>query len=126
MTYDAANGRWQGKATYTLIMGAAAHPDAYDTVLAFEAPADGTIKYSFTVNITTPESDGVRYRVMHERTAVSQGDAQGYVHVPYGTLGQDTIEITVLKGDLIWIAINTGETSAYDSTALSVEIEYIE
>lgn len=126
MTYDAANNRWQGKATYTLIMGAAVHPDAYDTVLAFEAPADGTVKYSFSVNVTTPESDGVRYRVMHETTAVTQGDKYGYVHVPYGTVGQDTIEITVKKGDMIWIAINPGKTTSYDSTALSVEIEYVQ
>ncbi len=126
MTYDAANNRWQGKATYTLIMGAAVHPDAYDTVLAFEAPADGTVKYSFSVNVTTPESDGVRYRVMHETTAVTQGDKHGYVHVPYGTVGQDTIEITVKKGDMIWIAINPGETTSYDSTALAVEIEYVQ
>ncbi|MBQ2806307.1 MAG: beta-galactosidase [Clostridia bacterium] len=126
MTFDAANNRWQGKAPYSLIMGGAVHPDAYDTVLAFEAPADGTVKYSFNVSVSSPESDGIRYRVMHERTVVSQGDAQGYIHVPYGTIGQDTIEITVKKGDMIWIAINPGETTAYDSTALSVEIEYVQ
>ncbi len=126
MTYDAANGRWQGKSTYTLIMAAAVHPDSYDTVLAFKAPADGKIHYTFNVSVTSPESDGIRYRVMHEQTAMSQGDKYGYVHVPYGTIGQDTIEITVKQGDMIWIAINPGETTAYDSTALSVEIEYVE
>ena len=126
MNYDTANGRWQGKATYTLIMGSAVHPDAYDTVLAFKAPEDGTVKYSFNVSVSSPESDGIRYRVMHGETAVTQGDKYGYVHVPYGTLGQDTIEVAVKKGDMLWIAINTGDTSAYDSTALSVEIEYVQ
>jgi len=126
MTYDAANARWQGKSAYSLIMSSAVHPDQYDAVLVFEAPEDGNILYTYNVSVTSPEGDGIRYRVMHEKQAMTEGDRYGYVDAPYGEFGKGSIQMTVKKGDRIWIAINMGKTSAFDSTALSVEIEYVQ
>jgi len=126
MTYDEANSRWQGKSAYSLIMSSAVHPDEYDAVLVFEAPEDGNILYTFNVSVTSPEGDGIRYRVMHEKQAMTEGDRYGYVDASYGEVGKGSIQMTVQKGDRIWIAINMGKTSAFDSTALSVEIEYVQ
>ena len=126
MTYDAQAGRWQGRSQYSLITRGSVHPDEYDAVLVFEAPADGTLRYSYSLNVDSSQSDGIRFRVMREKDALTQGDRYGYVDLPYGAPAQGTLTVEVKTGDRIWIAINKGETSVYDSTALSVEIEYVE
>lgn len=125
MTYDAQNDRWQGSAPFSLIMRGSIHPDGYDAVLAFKAPRDGVIRYYCSMSIASPQSDGIRYRILHGETALTEGDRSGYIDLAYGELGEQTLEIQVKQGDMIAIAINTGATSAHDSTALSVEIEYI-
>ena len=126
MTYDSDNGRWKGKSEYSLIMNGTVHPDAYDAVLAFKAPKDGTIQYRCNLSVASSQSDGIKYRVMQNETVLTEGDRYGYLDLPYGELGEQVIEIQVKQGDMIAVAVNIGNTSSHDSTALSVEIEYVE
>lgn len=125
MTYDTTNGRWQGKSEFSLIMKGLVHPDAYDAVLVFCAPKDGTISYSFSLSVDSPQSDGIQYRVFCNDTVLTKSNhSKGYISLPYGEVGQESMTIEVKKGDMLAIAINPGKTTANDSTSLSVEIEY--
>ncbi|MBQ7379217.1 MAG: beta-galactosidase [Clostridia bacterium] len=126
MTYDAENGRWQGKAPFSLIMKGAVHPDAYDSVLAFEAPRDGVVRYTYSLSVDSEYSDGIKYRVLLGEEPLTHGDKYGYIELPHGQVAVETLEIRVQQGDRICIAVNVGGTSSHDSTALSVEIEYVE
>ncbi len=126
MKYDAENGRWQGEAPFSLIMQGAVHPDAYDAVLAFKAPRDGSIRYTYSLSVNSENSDGIRYRVLLGEEVLTKGDRYGYVDLAYGQLGEDTIDMQVHAGDMIYIAVNIGGNSSHDSTALAVEIEYVE
>ena len=126
MTFDEANGRWQGDSEFALIMKGAIHPHDYDAALVFEAPRDGVIRYTYSLSVSSPSSDGIMYRILKGEEILTTGDKYGYISLPYGEVGQNTVEITVKKGDRIAMIVNVGGTSAHDSTALAVEIEYVE
>ena len=125
MTYDTENARWQGKTNYTLITAGSMHPDAYDSALVFEAPKSGTIRYSATLSIVSNQSDGIMYAVLKNGEPLLDGDG-GYVLLSPGEVYDGTLEIPVEKGDRIALVINVYKSSVYDSTAVSVVIEYTE
>lgn len=101
------------------------HPDAYDSALVFEAPKSGTIRYSATLSIVSNQSDGIMYAVLKNGAPLLDGDG-GYVLLSPGEVYDGTLEIPVEKGDRIALVINVYESSVYDSTAVSVVIEYTE
>lgn len=124
MTFDTANGRWQGKSEFSLIMKGAVHPDSYEAALVFKAPMDGVIQYTYSLCVNSELSDGIKYRIFNGDTVITSGDRNGYVSLAYGELCEQTVEIKVNAGDMVAIAVNVGGTSTHDSTSLSLEIEY--
>lgn len=125
MTYDTENARWQGKTNYTLITAGSMHPDAYDSALVFEAPKSGTMQYSPTLSIVSDQSDGIMYAVFKNGEPLLDGE-DGYVLLSPGEVYDGTLEIEVEKGDRIALVVNVYQTSSFDSTAVSVVIEYSE
>ena len=125
MTYDTENARWQGKTNYTLITAGSMHPDAYDSALVFEAPKSGTMQYSPTLSIVSDQSDGIMYAVFKNGEPLLDGE-DGYVLLSPGEVYDGTLEIEVEKGDRIALVVNVYKTSSFDSTAVSVVIEYSE
>ncbi len=126
MTFDAVNDRWQGASQFSLIMNGAVHPDTYDAVLAFKIPRDGEIRYTYSLSVNSEHSDGIRYRVLLGDAVQTEGDRYGYIDLAYGEVGENTLSMQVRAGDMIYIAVNLGGNNSHDSTALSVEIEYVE
>ncbi len=125
MTYDAENARWQGKAAFTLVAAGSMHPDSYDSALVFEAPKSGIMQYSPTLSVVSDQSDGIMYAVFKNGEPLLEGES-GYVLLAPGEVFDGTLEIEVEKGDRIALVINTYKTSAFDSTAVSIVIEYTE
>ncbi len=124
MTFDAANNRWQGDAAFTLIMNGSMHPDTYDSALVFEAPRSGKLSYAFTLSITSPEGDGIQYAVLKNGEPITEGE-YGYVYLATGEICDRIIEIEVSEDDRIALIINPYQSNAFDSTAVSVTVEYV-
>ncbi len=125
MTYDAENARWQGKSAFTLIAAGSMHPDAYDSALVFEAPKSGILQYSPTLSVVSDQSDGIMYAVFKNGEPLLEGE-DGYVLLAPGEVFDGTLEIEVEKGDRIALVINIYKNSSFDSTAVSVIVEYTE
>lgn len=125
MTWDAQNARWQGKAAFTLITKGSMHPDSYDAALVFEAPMDGVMQYKPTLSIVSDQSDGVMYAILKNGEPLLDGK-DGYVLLSPGEVFDGALEIEVKKGDRIALVINMNKSNAFDSTSVSVIIEYNE
>ncbi len=125
MTWDAQNARWQGKAAFTLIAKGSMHPDSYDAALVFEAPVDGVMQYKPTLSIVSDQSDGVMYAILKNGEPLLDGK-DGYVLLSPGEVFDGALEIDVKKGDRIALVINMNKSNAFDSTSVSVIIEYNE
>ena len=125
MNWDAQNARWQGKAAFTLIAKGSMHPDSYDAALVFEAPKDGVMQYKPTLSIVSDQSDGIMYAIFKNGEPLLDG-ANGYVLLSPGEVYDGNVEIKVEKGDRIALVINPYNTNAFDSTSVSVIIEYTE
>lgn len=125
MSWDAGNARWQGKAAFTLIAQGSMHPDSYDSALVFEAPKDGVMQYSPTLSIVSDQGDGIMYAIFKNGEPLLDG-ANGYVLLSPGEVYDGNVEIKVEKGDRIALVINPYNTNAFDSTSVSVIIEYTE
>ena len=125
MTWDAQNARWQGKTAFTLIAKGSMHPDSYDAALVFEAPADGVMQYKPTLSIVSDQSDGVMYAILKNGEPLLDGK-DGYVLLSPGEVFDGALEIEVKKGDRIALVINMNKSNAFDSTSVSVIIEYNE
>lgn len=124
MTFDAEQNRWQGESAFTLIMNGYMHPDGYDSALVFEAPRAGKIVYQVSASLTSTESDGVQYAVLKNGQALTEG-TKGYVLIKGGESCTFSLEIDVEQGDRIAFVLNINNTSTYDSTAVSVIVEYV-
>lgn len=125
MTWDPDNARWQGKAAFTLIAKGSMHPDSYDAALVFEAPMDGVMQYKPTLSIVSDQSDGVMYAILKNGEPLLEGK-DGYVLLSPGEVFDGALEIEVKKGDRIALVINMNKSNAFDSTSVSVIIEYNE
>ena len=124
MTYDAEKRWWQGAAAFNLIMAdGTVHPDTYDTALVFEVPADGTVQYYFLLSLISDQSDGVRVAVMRNDERIYPADSSFASVAPASTL-EETLTITVQKGDRIALIVNQGSTHANDSSKLAVFVDY--
>ena len=125
MTWDAQNARWQGKAAFTLIAKGSMHPDSYDSALVFEVPMSGVMQYKPTLSLVSDQSDGVMYAVFKNGEPLLDGN-DGYVLLSPGEVYEGMLEIEVEKGDRIALVINVNKTSSFDSTSVSLIIEYTE
>ena len=125
MTWDAQNARWQGKAAFTLIAKGSMHPDSYDSALVFEVPMSGVMQYKPTLSLVSDQSDGVMYAVFKNGEPLLDGN-DGYVLLSPGEVYDGMLEIEVEKGDRIALVINVNKTSSFDSTSVSLIIEYTE
>ncbi|MBE6558063.1 MAG: hypothetical protein E7661_03510 [Ruminococcaceae bacterium] len=125
MTFDAANGRWQGEGDFNLIMNGAMHPDNADTALVFKAPTGGEITCEFSLSMASGEGDGVNFYILHNGEEIKIGDARNDgILITYDAPADGTITLTVAEGDEIAFVINKNKTTAYDSTGISVIVEY--
>ncbi len=125
MTYDAANSRWQGDGDFNLIMNGTMHPDAADTALVFTAPKTGEITCEFSLSLASGEGDGVIFYILHNGEEVKIGNARNDgILVTYAEPIDGEVTLTVAEGDEIAFVINKNSSTAYDSTAVSVMIEY--
>jgi hypothetical protein len=101
------------------------HPDSYDAALVFEVPMDGVMQYKPTLSIVSDQSDGVMYAVFKNGEPLLDGN-DGYVLLSPGEVYDGMLEIEVEKGDRIALVINVNKTSSFDSTSVSLIIEYTE
>lgn len=125
MTFDSANNRWQGEGEFNLIVNGSMHPDNADTALAFKAPAGGEITCEFSLSMASGEGDGVIFYILHNGEEVKIGDARNNgILVTYDTPADGSLTLTVAEGDEIAFVINKNKTTAYDSTGISVIVEY--
>ena len=77
-----------------------------------------------SASLTSTESDGVQYAVLKNGQALTEG-TKGYVLIKGGESCAFSLEIDVEQGDRIAFVLNINNTSTYDSTAVSVTIEYV-
>ena len=125
MTFDSANNRWQGEGEFNLIVNGSMHPDNADTALAFKAPAGGEITCEFSLSMASGEGDGVIFYILHNGEEVKIGDARNNgILVTYDQPTDGSLTLTVAEGDEIAFVINKNKTTAYDSTGISVIVEY--
>lgn len=125
MTFDAQNNRWQGSREFSLIMNGAMHPDTVDTALTFKAPKDGAIVIHPAFSLASDQGDGVILYLLHNGVEVEIGDARnGGVLITHDTPYEADITLTVAEGDEISFVINRNNTTSFDSTNASVQIEY--
>ncbi len=125
MTYDAANSRWQGDGDFNLIMNGAMHPDSADTALVFKVPKAGEITCEFSLSLASGEGDGVIFYILHNGEEVKIGDARNDgILVTYAEPADGEVTLTVAEGDEIAFVINKNSGTSYDSTAVSVIVEY--
>lgn len=125
MTYDTANNRWQGDGDFNLIMNGTMHPDNADTALIFKAPTSGEITCEFGLSLASGEGDGIIFYILHNGEKVKIGDARNDgILVTYAEPADGKTTLTVAEGDEIAFIINKNSSTAYDSTAVSIMIEY--
>ena len=124
MTFDAANNRWQGDSTFTLITNSMMHPDGHDSALVFEMPRAGKVIYTLSLSVASDQSDGVRYALLQNGQAVTEGE-NGYLYLAGADACECTFEIEVAQGDRVAFVLNVNQNAGYDSTAVSVTIEYV-
>ncbi|MEJ3745048.1 hypothetical protein WEI85_17345 [Actinomycetes bacterium KLBMP 9797] len=129
MTWDAANQRWNGSATYLMLRPQSWHPDGgRDAVRAWVAPKDGTVTITSVMGAITAAAgsgaDGVRVKVLRNSTNV--WPASGYAVVPPGG-GRpfDAVRVAVAAGDTLYFHVNQNGGSGYDSTVWVPAIAYL-
>ncbi len=118
MTFDEESRFWKGEDEFALITPAYMHPDKRDSALVFVPDQDGEMKVDITCNVPSPLGDGVVFYLLHngQRIALTKIEPEQ----TYTT----TVALTVKAGDEIAFIINKYNQNTYDSTALSVFIEY--
>ncbi|MBE6584931.1 MAG: hypothetical protein E7645_00210 [Ruminococcaceae bacterium] len=125
MTFDAANNRWQGNGSFNLVSSGSVHPDAADTAIVFTAPKDGDISCSYSLSMASSDGDGIIFYILHNGEKITIGEARnGGILVTHDTPGDDTITLSVKQGDEIAFLVNKNLNTSYDSTAVSITVEY--
>lgn len=125
MTYDAANGRWNGGGTYCLISSDSMHPDATDAALVFKAPKDGEVTCSYHFSVVSEQSDGVILFIKVNGTSVEEESLQkGGLLITYGNAAVGEVTLTVSEGDEIAFVINRNATTSFDATTVAISVTY--
>ena len=125
MTYDAANGRWNGGGTYCLISSDSMHPDATDAALVFKAPKDGEVTCSYHFSVISEQSDGVILFIKVNGSSVEVESLQnGGLLITYGSAAVGEFTLTVSEGDEIAFVINRNATTSFDATTVAISVTY--
>jgi hypothetical protein len=121
--------RWQGAAQFTQLTSLGFHPDNnHDTVLAWTAPRDGTVRISAALNgisvATGKDADGVQVKILYESSPI--WPSSGYQPVDAGTVQAfQPIDVLVRKGATVYFHVNQRGNSAYDATTWVPVMTYI-
>ena len=124
MTFNNEKGQWQGASAYTLLTPVYFHPDKHDAALVYKADRDGEISIRFSCNLASPSSDGVVFYMLFNGKSVDLGDGKTELYVSPEQTVDGTLTLTVKAGDEIAFIINKYNKNTYDSTSLSLLIEY--
>lgn len=119
MKWSSEYNAWQGDAEFCLVGSNMMHPDNLDSAVVFTAPQDGKIAMSFTASVTdTVNSDGVIISVLHNGVNI----------YPEKLVTIDILEADltadVKKGDEIALICNKNKVNSFDSTGVSIDINY--
>ncbi|MFC5403269.1 hypothetical protein [Cohnella soli] len=128
--WDAANGRWKGNGTYPMVAAGWVHPDdAYNPVIKWIAPKDGTVRVSGTVSLSQSGQggDGIVARIKGPtESPYTNGDLWG----PYTLGGNDTAGINhdliveVKRGQALFFIVNKNGNNYFDGTYWNPVIAY--
>lgn len=124
MTYDAVSNKWQGDSTYTMISGTYFHPDAHDAALIFKAEKAGTLSILINCLVPTANSDGVILSVKKGSEQLDLGGGKRRMLISPNVPYDKVLTVTVEEGEEIAFIINKNKNNGYDSTSVSVYIQY--
>ena len=122
MTYDEANGRWQGESEFTLVMPSSVHPGDHDVALVYETRQPGTLVYEALITVISEQSNGVKYTLYVNGKKVTSSGCEGVADA-FSPASIST-EINLKKGDRVALVINNNGASSFDTTALSINVSY--
>ncbi|MHC1694056.1 MAG: beta-galactosidase [Eubacteriales bacterium] len=110
---------WQGDAEFCLVGNGMMHPDTLDSAVVFTVPQDGIISYTFTATVAdNSNSDGVNMSILKNGVAI----------YPQQLVKTDSLEaeiaVEVIKGDRIVLICNKNENNSFDSTNVTIDINY--
>lgn len=110
---------WQGDAEFCLVGNGMMHPDSLDSAVVFAVPQDGSITYAFTATVAdSKNSDGVKMSVLKNGSDI----------YPEQLIKEDSLEaeitIEVKKGDEIALICNKNKNNSFDSTNVTIDINY--
>jgi len=77
------------------------------------------------LSIISDQGDGIKYAILKNGEHLLDAEG-GYVYLATGEVFNGTLEIDVEKGDRIALAINKNNSASFDSTSVSVSVEYTE
>ncbi|MDG0813440.1 hypothetical protein [Cohnella rhizosphaerae] len=128
--WDSANGRWKGNDTYPLVAPGWVHPgDAYNPVIKWIAPKDGTVRVTGIVSLSQSGQggDGIVARIKGPTDSpYTIGDLWG----PHTLAGNDTAGIShdlvvqVKKGQALFFVVNKNGNSYFDGTYWNPVVTY--
>ena len=117
MTWDAANSRWKGAATYTLVGSNWQHPDTTDSARIWTAPSTGTVRLTGTAALQYGTAgDGVRIKIL--KNGVQVWPSSGWKSIAYNdTSGiAHDLALPVTTGDTVAFVVNRNGTNTSDAT----------
>jgi hypothetical protein len=128
--WDAANGRWKGNDTYPMAAAGWVHPDeAYNPVIKWIAPKDGTVRVSGIVALSQSGlgGDGIVARIQGPTDSpYTNGDLWG----PHTLGGNDTAGIShdliveVKRGQALFFTVNMNDNVYFDGTYWNPVVTY--
>lgn len=123
LQWDAAQQRWQGQRTYSLLHGFGGHPDHTAVVRSWQSPVSGEVRVRGVARRPSTDvgcGDGVDVRI------VLGGSAIWSAHIAVGDTAEHPFDIarTVVAGDRFEFWISEGANNYCDSTEFAPEITW--
>lgn len=128
MTWQPANGYWRGDCSFCIIGPVWQHPDANDSVIAWQAPRSGNVTVRGTMEHRSynTQSDGVQTKIMRGRgTALTQvWPSTGWQDIPPNFTAQHIFKLAVNAGDMLYFHLNKKSTTYYDTSTWTPRVTY--
>jgi hypothetical protein len=125
MTWDAANARWKGSPTYTLVAPTWQHPDTTDSARVWTAPTAGTVRLTGVVKMQNGlAGDGIRFKIM--KNGVQIWPTSGWKTVAYNDVVgiPHDLAVNVAVNDTISFVVNRNGTITNDTTDWNPLVRY--
>lgn len=125
MSWNTSQKKWQGSSAYNLIWAPGnVHPDASDTVIAWQAPKSGTVQVIGNPKKINTGNDGINVKIVKNSTQVWPNSNWQLINGSDTTGVTHDVTVDVVKDEMIYFIVNKNSTAYNDGSYWNPLITY--